>query len=132
DRRSSELQWTVDDLIGQERLRPGQLAPLLDLMGVGDLVVAADGDRSRSGEAPAGDVARELGRLPGAIAYGPAVRAAPDASTIPVPAVRRVPVRTGGLVRVLPRAPLTVVDGGGGALAGMAAYGSLDPGRPIV
>ena len=135
DRRSSELQWTVDDLIGQERLRPGQLAPLLDLMGVGDLVVAADGDRSRSGEAPAGDVARELGRLPRTVTYGPALPAAPSAGTIApparVPAVRRVPVRTGGLVRLLPRAPLTVVDGGAGALAGMAAYGALDPGRPI-
>jgi hypothetical protein len=135
DHRSSELQWTVDDLIGQERLRPGQLAPLLDLMGVGDLVVAADGDRSRGGEAPAGDVARELGRLPGAIGYGPALRADPDAATIApvvrVPAVRRLPVRTGGLVRLLPRGPLTVVDGGAGALAGLAAYGALDPARPI-
>jgi arabinofuranan 3-O-arabinosyltransferase len=135
DRRASELQWTVDDLIGQERLRPGQLAPLLDLMGVGDLVVPADGDRSRSGEAPAGDAARELGPLPGAVGYGPPLRAAPDAGTIAppvtVPAVRRVPVRTGGLVRLLPRAPLTVVDGGAGALAGLASYGALDPGRPI-
>src|SRR4029079_8339113 len=87
-RRSADLQWTVDDLIGQERLRPGQLAPLLDLMGVGDLVVAADGDRARSGEAPPGDVARVLGSGPAGRAYGPAVRAAPDAGTIaPAPRV---------------------------------------------
>ena len=135
DRRSTELQWAVDDLIGLERLRPGQLAPLLDLMGVGDLVVAADGDRSRSGEAPAGDVARLLAGLGRATAYGPPLRAAPDpATTTPasrVPALRRYPVRTGGIVRVLPRGPLTVADGGGGALTGLAAYGALDPGRPI-
>jgi len=135
DRRSTELQWAVDDLIGLERLRPGQLAPLLDLMGVGDLVVAADGDRSRSGEAPAGDVARLLGGLGRAVAYGPALRAAPDAATLAtaprVPALRRYPVHTGGIVRVLPRAPLTVADGGAGALTGLAAYGALDPGRPI-
>ena len=59
------------------RLRPGQLPPLLDLLGVGDLVVAADGDRSRSGEAPAGDVARLLGPLRGAAAYGPSLPARP-------------------------------------------------------
>ena len=135
DLRSADLQWTVDDLIGQERLHPGQLAPLLDLMGVGDLVVAADGDRSRSGEAPAGDVARVLASGPGGAAYGPTVRATPDAGTIApaprVPAVRRIPVRTGGLVRLLPRSPLTVVDGGAGGLAGLAAYGALDADRPI-
>src|SRR4051812_5584855 len=114
DRRATDLQWTVDDLIGEERLRPGQLAPLLDLIGVGDLVVAADGDRSRSGEAPPGDVARLLGPLRGAAAYGPSLRAQPGAGTVApaprVPAVRRLEVRTGGLVRVLPRRPPTVVD----------------------
>src|SRR5919199_4556498 len=135
DRRATDLQWTVDDLIGEERRRPGQLAPLLDLLGVGDLVVAADGDRSRSGEAPAGDVAALLGPLRGAAAYGPRVRAPPDAGTVApaprVPAVRRLPLHTGGLVRVVPRGPLTVVDGGAGALAGLAAYGALDPRRPL-
>ena len=135
DLRSADLQWTVDDLIGQERLRPGQLAPLLDLMGVGDLVVAADGDRSRSGEAPAGDVARVLGSGPAGAAYGPpcARRPTPGRSRR-----RRGSPRCGGsrsapagIVRVLPRAPLTVVDGGAGGLAGLAAYGALDADRPI-
>src|SRR3954454_7767499 len=97
DRRATDLQWTVDDLVGEERLCPGQLAPLLDLLGVADLVVAADGDRSRSGEAPAGDVARLLGS--GGAPSGPALGAAPDAATIApaprVPAVRRLPMRTG-------------------------------------
>src|SRR4051794_9364160 len=136
DRRATDLQWTVDDLIGEERLRPGQLAPLLDLLGVGDLVVAADGDRSRSGEAPPGDVARLLGPLRGAPAYGPSLRAQPGAGTVApaprVPAVRRLEVRTSGLVRVLPRRPLTVVDGGAGGLAGLAAYGALRADRPLV
>ena len=40
DLRSTELQWAIDELIGAGAPRPGQLAPLLDLMGVGDLVVA--------------------------------------------------------------------------------------------
>ena len=60
DRRATELQWTVDGLVTQARLKPGQLPPLLDLLGVGDLVVAADGDRGRSGQAPGADVIREL------------------------------------------------------------------------
>ena len=32
DLRSVDLQWAVDDLVGQERALPGQLRPLLDLM----------------------------------------------------------------------------------------------------
>ena len=135
DLRSADLQWTVDDLIGQERLRPGQLAPLLDLMGVGDLVVAADGDRSRAARRRRATWRACSRSGPAGGGLRPAVRAAPDAGTIApaprVPAVRGSPVRTGGLVRLLPRSPLTVVDGGAGGLAGLAAYGALDADRPI-
>jgi hypothetical protein len=138
DLRSTELQFTVDGLVNQERLRPGQLRPLLDLLGVGDVLIAADGDRARSGEMPAADAARELSGAGGlGVAgkkYGSKVGAAPGAGRIEatraVPALRRVEVPTGGLVRVLPRGPLTVVDGAGGGLAGLAAYGGLDPARP--
>jgi hypothetical protein len=140
DLRSTELQFTVDGLVNQERLRPGQLRPLLDLMGVGDVLVAADGDRSRSGEMPAGDAARELagagGLGTGGTVYGETVGAAPGAGRIEgvrrVPMLRRVEVPTGGIVRVLPRAGETVVDGAGGALAGLAAYGALDPEKAYV
>ena len=55
DLRSVDLQWTVDDLINQRRALPGQLPPLLDLMGVGDLVLAADRDRARGGGPPLAD-----------------------------------------------------------------------------
>ncbi|MCW3022525.1 MAG: hypothetical protein JWR30_1847, partial [Conexibacter sp.] len=138
DLRSTELQFTVDGLVNQERLRAGQLRPLLDLLGVGDVLIAADGDRARSGEMPAADAARELagagGLGVGGKTYGSKVGAAPGAGRIEatraVPALRRVEVPTGGLVRVLPRGPLTVVDGAGGGLAGLAAYGGLDPARP--
>jgi hypothetical protein len=140
DLRSTDLQFTVDGLITQERLRPGQLRPLLDLLGVGDVLVAADGNRALSGEMAAGDAARELagalGSPPAAGAVGGAttVVAAPSADriapTVTVPSLRRVPARTGGLVRVLPRAGLTVVDGAAGGLAALAGYGALDPARP--
>ena len=140
DRRATELQWTIDGLVTQDRLTPGQLPSLLDLLGVGDLVVAADGDRSRSGEAPAGDVVRELraqglftGRKTGA--YGPSTVAPTGAgqltSGVRVPELTRTELPTGGVVRVLPRAAPVVVDGGAGGIAALAAFGALDPGRAI-
>ena len=116
DRRATELQWTVDGLITQARLKPGQLSPLLDLLGVGDLVVAADGDRGRSGEAPVADVIgelREQGVLTaGARRYGPPVVGAAGAGhltrDVRVPEITRSELHIGGIVRVLPQA------GGGG------------------
>ncbi|HEU4991667.1 MAG TPA: alpha-(1-_3)-arabinofuranosyltransferase family protein, partial [Luteimonas sp.] len=35
DLRSTDLQWSTDALVSQQRALPGQLRPLLDLMGVG-------------------------------------------------------------------------------------------------
>ena len=139
DRRATELQWTVDGLVTQARLKPGQLPPLLDLLGIGDLVVAADGDRGRSGEAPVADVIRELraqGVLTGrARRYGPSLSAASGAGHLArgvrVPEITRTELRTGGIVRVLPQAGSVVVDGGAGAIAGLAAFGALDPQRAL-
>ncbi|WCB94698.1 hypothetical protein DSM104299_03437 [Baekduia alba] len=135
DRRSSDLQFGVDSLVTQERLRPGQLAPLLDLMGVGDVVIAADGARAYSGEMPAGDAARTLAGLGQGVGYGPEVTARSAASGVApdvrVPQLRRIERPTGGTVRVLPRGPLTVVDGASGGVAGLASFGALDPGRPL-
>jgi arabinofuranan 3-O-arabinosyltransferase len=139
DRRATELQWTVDGLVTQERLRPGQLPPLLDLLGVGDLVVAADGDRGRSGQAPAGDVVRQLREQrvlsPTAQGYGPRVVAPSGAGRlapgVSVPEISRTELRTGGTVRVLPRAAPVVVDGGAGGIAALAAFGALDPARAL-
>ncbi len=139
DRRATELQWTVDGLVTQGRLKPGQLPPLLDLLGVGDLVVAADGDRGRSGEAPVGDVIRELrdqGVLgAGSHRYGPSVVGGAGAGhltrDVRVPEITRSELHTGGIVRVLPQAGPVVVDGGAGAIAGLAAFGALDPRRAL-
>ena len=41
-RRASQLQAEVDDLVQQGRLVPGQLDPLLKLMGVGQVLVQSD------------------------------------------------------------------------------------------
>ncbi|MDX6687194.1 MAG: arabinofuranan 3-O-arabinosyltransferase, partial [Baekduia sp.] len=136
DPRSSDLQFAVDGLVTQQRLRPGQLRPLLDLMGVGDVVLAADGDRAYSGEMPAGDALGALRGLGGRVqGYGPTVPARSAASGVTpdahVPELQRVEVPTGGVVRVLPRGPMTVVDGASGAVAGLAAYGALRTDRPL-
>ena len=44
--------WTIDSLVHQQRLLPGQLAPLLSLIGVRTVVTGADDDLARS-DAPA-------------------------------------------------------------------------------
>jgi len=174
DLRATELQWAVDALVSQERLVPGQLAPLLDLLGVGQVVVATDGDRSRGGELGPAEVARVLGSQPDATGGGLAAGGLADpelgapeidpslgGGTLPgaVPAgvrresfgtpqllpaaaarlaapVRRPPLelrpaRTGGIVRLVPRAPLTVVDGGAQGLLDLAAFGDLRPDLPL-
>ncbi len=89
DLRSVELQWAVDDLVSQERAVPGQLPPLLDLMGVRDVLLAADGDRTRSGELGAGEAARVL--------RGQGLRFAPigpTASGSPPPSAASRPTRS--------------------------------------
>ncbi len=176
DLRATELQWSVDALVSQERLVPGQLAPLLDLLGVGQVVLATDGDRSRSGELGPAEVARVLGSQPdetgGGLAAGglapldelgapeidPAlggggvlpgttptgVRRESFGTPTLLPAaaarlagpVRKAPLelrpsRTGGILRLVPRAPLTVVDGGAQGLLDLAAFGDLRPDLPI-
>ena len=170
DLRATELQWAVDALVNQERLVPGQLAPLLDLLGVGQVVVATDGDRTRGGELGPAEVARALGRQPGATgtdalagdalggaglggdgleaapggsggaAEGPrafgrprTLPAAPDRLAGPVrrPPVELRPARTGGIVRVVPRSPLTVLDGGAQGVLDLAAFGDLRPELPL-
>jgi hypothetical protein len=136
DLRAVDLQWTADALISQQRALPGQLRPLLDLMGVGAVLQGTDDDRSRSGAVPAASAALALRDL-GAPArqYGP-VRTAPGAAGTLEPAarlagVRRWNVPTAGIVRVLPRDGATVVDGSAQALADLAAFGALRGDRAL-
>ena len=134
--RAVDLQWTTDALVSQRRAVPGQLRPLLDLMDVGAVVQGSDDDRSRSGAAPAAAAAPLLDALGRpAAAYGP-VRMQPGATgTLEpgarLPEVRRFRVPTGGMVRVLPRAGATVVDGSAQSVAGLAGFGALRTDRPL-
>ena len=67
DPHATDLLWTVDRLVTQGRLLPGQLLPLVRLMGVGAIVTGSDDDASRSGAVNAAAAAAELDR-PGSAA----------------------------------------------------------------
>ena len=136
DLRAVDLQWTADALVSQQRAVPVQLRPLLSLMGVGAVLQGADDDRSRSGAVPASSAAgvlRELGAP--ARDYGPQRTVPGAAGTLEpaarLPQVRRWNVRTGGMVRVLPRDGATVVDGSAQGIADLAAFGALRNDRAL-
>ena len=131
DLRAVDLLWTVDGLVQQRRALPGQLAPLLDLLGARTVVSGADDDRARSGAvgaADAADVLDQLGRPDHA--WGP-VRPEPRAAgTLGAPrALPRVRAwdrgRARPLVRVEPERGATVLDGSADGIAGLAALGAL-------
>ena len=136
DLRAVDLQWTTDALVSQQRAVPGQLRPLLDLMGVGAVVQGADDDRARSGAAAAPAAAAGLRALGApARAYGPLRTVPGTAGTLEpaarLPQVRRWNLPTGGMVRVLPRDPTTVVDGSAQAIADLAGFGALRTDRAL-
>ena len=132
DLRAVDLLWTVDALVQQRRALPGQLAPLLDLLGARTVVSGADDDRTRSGAAPAAEAADVLDQLGRPDArWGPArpsrappgrsgaARAAAGARAGTAP--RRAAARAGG-ARAARRRWSTARPR---ALAGLAAFGAL-------
>lgn len=133
DLRAIDAHWEVDRLVGQDRLVPGQLAPLLRWLGTGALLANADGDVSRSGQPPPADAARVLARQGfGAPdrSYGrpePRLPGAREvAGPLALPAVRRYDVAGARrIVRVAPRHRPAVVDGSAEAVTGLAAFGAL-------
>jgi arabinofuranan 3-O-arabinosyltransferase len=139
DLHAVDLQLQADQLVQQDRLVPGQLRPLLGLMGVSAVVSATDDDISRSGAVAPSLAARTLaaqGFVRPDRSYGPPRRVA-DAtgeldSTPVLPQVRRYDLSGGrGTVGVLPRSPATIVDGSAEGLATLAAFGSLPAEAPI-
>lgn len=140
DLHAADLLVATDALVQQRRLFPGQLAPLLDLMGVGAVVTGTDDDRERSGSVAPAAAAEMLGAQPGLEApdrsYGP-LRTFAQASTDLSPAQQLPQVRRydtdsqRGLVRVAPLGPETVVDGSAEGLLALAALGSLPARRPL-
>jgi arabinofuranan 3-O-arabinosyltransferase len=139
DLHAVDLLWTVDDLVQQDRLLPGQLRPLLDLMSVRSVVVGTDDDRALSGAVDPAVAAQQLSSQPGFVrptrSYGP-VTAFPgpaDGAQPPVrlPQVRRYDLRAPGLVRLDRSGPVTMVEGSGEGLAGIAALNGLPRSGPL-
>ena len=138
DPRASQLLATVDDLVQQARLVPGQLLPLLRLMAVGQVLVPTDGRPDQSGETDPATVAAALGDTtfaPGRAAqtYGrsrtflPAVGRGGAAARLPD--LRRYPLPGPGpgIIRLQSQQNSTVLDGDADGIAELAAVGMLDP-----
>jgi arabinofuranan 3-O-arabinosyltransferase len=139
DPHATDLLWTVDRLVTQGRLLPGQLLPLVRLMGAGAVVTGSDDDASRSGAVNAASAAAELDRQGLARpsrAYGPRRSVEPPAGELgsarELPQVRRYDVRGArGIVHVDSAGPATIVDGGAEGLAALAAFGDLPESSPL-
>jgi arabinofuranan 3-O-arabinosyltransferase len=122
DLRAVDLLWTTDALLQQRRVLPGQLTPLINLMGAGGVIAASDDDRDRSGAVESRAAAAQLARGAG----------------MAVPVDRRGAVRAydvaspSGLVRVQPLRGPVVVDGSAATLAGLAALDGLPRRRAVV
>jgi arabinofuranan 3-O-arabinosyltransferase len=132
DPRAVQLQEAVDDLVQQGRLVPGQLGPLLDLMGVGQVLVATDGRPDQSGESPPATIAESLRDQPGfdrvARAYGSSRRYFPLAGQggppVRLPDLRRYETpgsAAPGYVRLHAAQRSTILDGDGNGIAELAA-----------
>jgi arabinofuranan 3-O-arabinosyltransferase len=143
DYRSSQLQIAVDDLIQQGRLVPGQLAPLLRLLDVGQVLVATDGNPSRNGALDPvrveGAIAGQRGLTPPQQEYGRERSFEPppgrSGSSMRLPAIARRAV-TGvegpGGVHVKPAGGVTVLEGDAEGVPQLAALGLLEPRRALL
>ncbi|HUO74599.1 MAG TPA: alpha-(1-_3)-arabinofuranosyltransferase family protein, partial [Solirubrobacteraceae bacterium] len=139
DLRATDLLWTIDALVHQQRLLPGQLPPLLSLIGVRSVIAGSDDDLARSDAPPPADAAAVLAAQPGfarpAATYGPVSSFMPSrpGPTVSLPEVRRYDLPSSlGLVRVEPIAAPIVLDGSADGIAGLAAFNALTSGRPLL
>jgi len=137
DRRSSQFQEVVDDLVQQDRLVPGQLERLLRLTGAGNVLVPADGRPERSGALDPARAERALSQEPRLRSpqesYGPRLGAVPSrgwgGDPLELPALRRYRIAgAADAVRVHPASGVTVLDGDAHGIAAMAAHGALPAG----
>jgi arabinofuranan 3-O-arabinosyltransferase len=140
DLHAVDLLVTTDSLVQQRRVLPGQLPPLLELLGAGAIVTGTDDDRLRSGAVDPHSAAAALrdGGVPAARrAYGPRRSFNPPAGEpgvpLALPQVRRhdLPPR-GGIVRVKPARGETLLDGSAEGVAALASLGTLDPRRALL
>jgi arabinofuranan 3-O-arabinosyltransferase len=139
DLRATDLMWTIDSLVHQQRLLPGQLPPLLGLIGVRTVVTGADDDLARSDAPAPADAAAALAAQPGfsdpTRSFGRLSSFAPSSlgPRVKLPEVRTYDLPSGrGIVSVQPRANPVIVDGSASALAELAAFGALPATRAVL
>jgi hypothetical protein len=124
DLHGTDLLWTTDALVQQERALPGQLRPLVRLLSAGAVVTGTDDDFHRSGATDPVAAAQTLaaqGFGQPAASYGPSALGLPEVRRYRVGAARP-------LVRVQSGRPSVIVDGSAQGVADLAAFGPLPDG----
>ncbi|HEY7630376.1 MAG TPA: alpha-(1-_3)-arabinofuranosyltransferase family protein, partial [Thermoleophilaceae bacterium] len=132
DPHAVDLFWTIDSQVQQQRLTPGQLPPLLGLIGARSVITGTDDNTDRSGGMAPADAARTLAPQLGAAdkRYGPTSIFRPAAgelgAPLPLPQVRRYDLPSARpIVRVEAVSGQTLLDGSGEGIASLAAMGGL-------
>jgi arabinofuranan 3-O-arabinosyltransferase len=135
---SAELLDAIDSTLQQGRLTPGQLPPLLRLMGTGRVLVGTDSSPQRNEALGPALTRLYLSDQPGfgkpAAKFGPELTFSPpanrDGPTVTLAQVLAYaaprPARP-KITRLAPRAGATVLDGDSQGIVSMAAVGALDP-----
>ncbi len=145
DPHSSQLLSAVDNLVQQRRLVPGQLDQMLSLLGVGQVLVGADGIPESSGELDPASAKAALAtssalRRP-AQTYGPKLTVSPavgrSGNAVSMPAISRYELPGNGttansLVRAHPRSRTQLVSGDANGLLELAAHGMINPANAIL
>jgi hypothetical protein len=122
DLHAVDYLWTVDGLVQQQRVLPGQLPPLLDLMSARAVLTGTDDDAAVSGAIAPAKAAGELRTQPGF---------ARPSRTYGDDEVRRYDTPARGLVRIEPATRPTVLDGSAQGIADVAALGALPRSAPL-
>jgi arabinofuranan 3-O-arabinosyltransferase len=135
DPHAVDMFWAIDSQVQQQRLVPGELKPLLGLIGARSVVTATDDDTNRSGAMAPASAARVLAPQLGAPAkrYGPFSTFLPATgelgAPLRLPQIRRYDLPSARpIVRVEPATDQTVVDGSADGVAQLAAFGALPSG----
>jgi arabinofuranan 3-O-arabinosyltransferase len=137
DLHADDLLQTIDSLVQQARAFPGQLRPLLGLIGASSVVSGTDDDIIRSGAvdpAVAAQVlkSQNLGQAQGFGRLSPVPPARGDlGATQTLPQVRRFSLPAGRGIVHFDQGRETVVDGSAAGLAGLAAFGALPARAPL-
>jgi len=139
DIHAVDALWTLDNRVQQQRLLPGELAPMLSLLGARAVVTGSDDDTGQSGAMAPAEAARVLaqqGLARASASYGAlSILPAPADTVDPavaLPEVRRYDLPSArGLVRVEPVAGQTVIDGSATGIADLGSLGGLSGGGAL-